>query len=158
MKHLLLLLLVVSLFFCLVENSVAASKPPAKLCIDMTPGLDSYLVIVTKSVASVTMADGSTAFYSLNGAVFATPNVTQWNVTLTGTGHMYKDVDADWFHFSATGFSHTPFGWDPIDIEVYWNVVTKTGTLNYYLPRTGWSKSIVPVEIDCKKIELPLMP
>jgi hypothetical protein len=124
----------------------------------MTPALSSYMVIMTKSVGSVTMADGPTSFYSVTGAVFATPNVPQWNITLTGTGHMYKEADADWFHFSASGFSHTSYGNDPLNIEVYWNVVTKTGTLNYYLPRINSYTTETPVEIDCKKIELPLMP
>ena len=157
MKRLPLVILALTLFFSLVGGTMAASKPPAKLCLDMTPVLDSFVVIVTKSVANVTMADGPTPFYSVNGAVFAIPGVLQWNITLTGAGHMYKDADADWFHFSASGLSVTPYGWDTLNIEVYWNVVTKTGTLNY-LVGSGFKRSITPVEINCKTIEMPSMP
>jgi len=70
---------------------------------------------------------------------------------------MYKDADADWFHFSSSGFSVTPYGWDTLNIEVYWNVVTKAGTLNY-LVGSGFKRIITPVEISCKTIEMPSMP
>ena len=75
MKRLLLVILVLTPVFSLVVEAMAASKPPAKLCLDMTPVLDSYMAIATKSVTSVTMANGPTPVYSVNGTVFAIPSV-----------------------------------------------------------------------------------
>ena len=104
------------------------------------------------------MADGATPFYSVNGAIFASPDLPQWNAPLVGTGHMYKGADADWFHFSASGFTVSPYGFDIVSVEVFWNVVTKTGTLHYRSPKTGYESTITPVEINCGTIEIPPMP
>jgi len=158
MKRFLLVIFVLTLFFSLLGETMAASKPPAKICLDMNPTLNSFVVIVTKSVASVTMADGATPFYSVNGAIFASPGKPQWNAPLVGTGHMYKDADEDWFHFSASGFTVSPYGFDIVSVEVFWNVVTKTGTLHYGSPKTGYEATITPVEIKCGIIEIPSMP
>jgi hypothetical protein len=158
MKRYLISIFVLTLFFSLLGETMAASKPPAKLCLDMNPALNSFVVIVTKSVASVTMADGATAFYSVNGAIFASPGHPQWNAPLVGTGHMYKDADVDWFHFSASGFTVSPYGFDIVSVEVFWDVVTKTGTLHYLAPGTGYKSTITPVERNCATIEIPPMP
>lgn len=158
MKRLLLVPLVLTLLFFLLGEAMAAPKPPAKLCLDMNPGLNSFVVIVTKSVTNVTMADGATAFYSVNGAIFASPGHPQWNAPLVGTGHMYKGADADWFHFSASGFLVSPYGFDIVSVEVFWDVVAKTGTLHYMSPGTGYKSTITPIEISCGTIEIPPMP
>lgn len=158
MKSLLFVILVVTVLFLQLGEAVAAAKPPAKLCLDMNPGLNSFLVIVTKSVGSVTMADGATPFYSVYGVIFASPDVLQWNAPLAGSGHMYKDPNAAWFHFSASGFTVSPYGFDIVSVEVFWDVVSKTGTLHYMSPGTAFKSTIAPTEISCGTIEIPPMP
>ncbi len=155
MKRFFLLVVVFTFICCWSGMAAAGSKPPAKLCLDMNPSLNSYMVIMTKSFGSVTMSDGATGLYSVAGVVFATPNIPQWTAPVTGTGYMYKGLNAEWFHFSVQSYSNTPYGTDPIMIEVYWNVVTKTGMLDYYLPRTDFHVTENPVEVDCKTIALP---
>ncbi len=158
MKSLLLVVLVVTLLFLQLGEAAAASKPPAKLCLDMNPGLNSYLVIVTKSVGNVAMSDGATPFYSVYGVIFASPHLPQWNASLAGSGHMYKDPNANWFHFSASGFTVSPYGFDIVSVEVFWDVVTKTGTLHYMSPATSYKSTITPKEMSCGTIEIPAMP
>ena len=158
MKRYLISIFVLTLFFCLLGEAVAASKPPAKICLDMNPALNSFVVIVTKSVASVTMADGPTAFYSVNGAIFASPGHPAWNAPLVGTGHMYKGADADWFHFSASGFLVSSYGFDIVSVRGFWDVVANTGTLHYMSPATAYKSTITPVVINCATIEIPTMP
>jgi len=158
MKRFLVAVFVLTVFFSLLGEPMAASKPPARMCIDMNPSLNSFLVFVTKSAASVTMADGVTPFYSVNGVIFASPGLPQWNAPLAGTGHMYKETDADWFHFSASGFTVSPYGFDIVSVELFWDVVAKTGTLHYWSPATAYKSTITPVEIDCKTIQIPPMP
>ncbi len=159
MKRLLLIVpIVLTLLFFLFGDAMAAPKPPAKLCLDMNPGLNSYLVIATKSFASITMGDGATPLYSVNGVIFASPHVQQWNAALVGTGHMYKGADAEWFHFSASGFLVGPYGFDIVSVEVFWDVVANTGTLHYWSPATGYKSTITPHLISCGTIEIPPMP
>ena len=158
MKRFFLAVFVLTLFFSLLGETIAASKPPTKMCLDMNPSLNSFVVIVTKSLTSVKMADGATPFYSVNGAIFASPGHAQWNAPLAGTGHMYKDANADWFHFSASGFTVSPYGFDIVSVEVFWDVVTKTGTLHYRSPESGYEATITPVEINCGTIEIPPKP
>ena len=158
MKRYFLAILVLALLFSLVGEPMAASKPPAKLCLDMNPGLNSFLVIATKSIGSVKMVDGATPFYSVNGVIFASPGVLQWSAPLAGTGHMYKGSDAEWFHFSASGFLVGPYGFDTVSVEVLWDVVNKTGTLNYMSPATSYKSTITPVLKNCATIEIPAMP
>jgi hypothetical protein len=158
MKRSFLAILVVAFLFSIVGEPMAASKPPAKLCLDMNPGLNSYLVIVTKSIGSVKMVDGATPFYSVNGAIFASPGVLQWSAPLSGTGHMYKGSDAEWFHFSASGFLVGPYGFDTVSVEVLWDVVNNTGTLNYMSPATSYKSTITPVLKDCATLAIPAKP
>jgi hypothetical protein len=158
MKRSFLAILVLAFLFSLVGNPMAASKPPARLCIDMNPGLNSFLVIVTKPMGSVKMEDGATQFYSVNGVIFASPGVPQWSAPLSGSGHMYKGSDANWFHFSASGFLVGPYGFDTVSVEVFWDVVNNTGTLNYMSPATSYKSTITPVLKDCTTIEIPALP
>ncbi len=158
MKRILLITLVLTLLFLVLGEAMAAPRPPAKLCLDMNPDLNSFLVIVTKSVTSVTMADGATPFYSVNGVIFASPGVQQWNAALAGTGHMYKGADANWFHFSASGFVVSPYGFDIVSVEVFWDVAESTGTLHYWSPGTAFKSTITPHLMSCGTIEIPPMP
>ncbi len=150
--------LVLALFFFVLGEAAAASKPPTKICLDMNPGLNSYVAIVTKSMGSLTMADGVTPFYAVHGVILSSPGLPVWSAPLAGTGHMYKEGDANWFHFAAMGFTVSPYGFDTVSVELYWDVLTKTGQLNYKSIKTGYESTITPVEMDCATIEIPSMP
>ena len=122
------------LFLCFSFSAVglAAPKPPAKMCLGLQ-GSPMVMIVVTKSMGTVRIADGNTQFYSVNGVIInpeGTAVPPPWNAPITGTGHMYTGDNQNEFHFSITG--STAFG--PLDLvrldaEGYWNVSSYSGSL-----------------------------
>ena len=75
MKRFFLAISVLALFFSLLGETMAGSKPPTKICLDMNPSLNSFVAIVTKPMGSVTMADGATQFYAVHGVLISSPGL-----------------------------------------------------------------------------------
>ncbi len=104
-------------------------KPPGNICFEMlasSPPLIGSMALGVKSAATVTLGNGPTNFYALNGWTVLEASVVG-AVLLSGTGHMDQDANG-LFHFSVRGV-----GVDSLNellmihLEGYWNIITKTG-------------------------------
>ncbi len=130
MKQKLFVPIGLALFLFLAGDVLAVTpKPPANICLEMLTNplvFSGYLPLVVKPVASMTMANGPTNYYALNGWIMFGGN--SMAVLLSGTGHMDKNTNG-LFHFSVKG-SGAENGPTLIMIHVegYWNVITKTGS------------------------------
>ena len=164
MKHKLYLLVLLVLFPFLAGETLAAPKPPANICFQLIPTsppvFTLVISLVVKSVGSMTMADGPTNFYAINGYSHI-GNSSGETSHVTGTGHMDKDTNG-MFHFSVGGSGILPV-FSTIQIEGYWNLVTKAGngfgrvTLkeDETSPTQDYNTNFTLLEVFCKDIHIP---
>ena len=138
MKKILSTMLVFVVSLSLAGVAIAASpKPPASFCINAGPG--GIWALVTKAGTNMKMEDGTEKFYSVQGAY-----ISSATMPLVGSGYMEGNV----FHFvynSTYNISGTPYF---IQMEAFWDVVTKTGTMYGYYSATG-NHSTSLSQVDC---------
>ncbi len=163
MKHKLLVFSVLVLFLVLAGETMAASKPPATICLSLdptVPGTAFFTTLTVKSIGNVKMVNGQTNIYAISGFIFTPPGGPQWDYPLAGTGHMYKS-EPDVFHFSVTGSTLFSGVYYTTYLEGYWDVVDKkglvsaktAGTVNNVTANVVYSLS--PSEVSCDGVEIP---
>ena len=123
------------ILLCSSLAMAAAPKPPANICLNNSSG--SVFSIVVKPSSTIKMSDGTQKFYSIQGAVIASVNMP-----LVGAGYVEGTV----FHFNFNGtynISGTPYFFQ---MEGFWDLIAKTGTMYAYISATGnwvWTLSQV---------------
>jgi len=163
MRYKLLIFFVVVLFLFVAGETMAASKPPAQICLRLdpiTPGMAPFMALMVKSVGSVKMVNGPTNIYAIKGFIFTPPGGSLWDYPLSGTGHMYKTEDGI-FHFSVVGSTMFVGTFYTIYMEGYWNVVEKkggifaktSGTLNDVTTNITYTFNLS--EVSCETVEIP---
>jgi hypothetical protein len=138
MKKILLTILVFVVSLSLAGVAMAtAPKPPASICLQAS---SSFYVFAVKPVGNLKMLDETEKFYSIRGAIIATPTL---NMPLVGSGYVEGNV----FHFtfnSTYNLSGTPYY---VQAEGFWDVIAQTGTMYAYISLSGnwtWALSAVP--------------
>jgi len=163
MKHGFLVFFILALFLALAGETLAASKPPAKICFRLDPvlpGTSPFMSLMVKSAGSVKMINGPTNIYAIDGSVFTPTGGPQWDYPLSGTGHMYKTEDGV-FHFTVMGSTLFSGIFYTIYMEGYWNVIDKnggifaksSGTFNNTTAHVTYV--LTPSEVSCDTVEIP---
>lgn len=155
MKRIVIALMIIFFSFCYGGEVLAAGyKPPSAICFNLQGGTE-ILTLTIKAMGKVTMADGSTQFYAING-VFFDPS-DGFSMPLAGTGYMSSGQYNRIFNFdvTASGFYQTQ---RVINYLGDWDVVEGSGELVYsgYTAEGFFYQGIFSITaVDCKAQTIP---
>jgi hypothetical protein len=165
MKNRIYILVVLVLCLFLAGETLAAPKPPAKICFDLgASGGHATMALVIKSNGSMTMGDGATNYYVVNGTIFQTvQNGGPWVYPVSGTGYMQKGSAANTFHFSLAGSTFFGDTFYTIHSDGFWDVVANLATIVGKI--TGTKNNIsadleigyVAAPISCGTVTIPVL-
>ncbi len=142
MKKILLTILVFVLSLSLAGIAIAASpKPPASICFNIAENQNEFSFLI-KPMGNIKMSGGPAKFYSIQGVFFDPAN--DGPAAVSGSGFM----DGDVFRFSL----NTTYRFQNLagfgQIDGYWDVVAKTGSMYTY-----WNSTVrfiwTLVQVSC---------
>jgi len=160
MKRITLALWVLFLSLCIVEGAMAArsTKPQAEMCFTLLPSPSLRMTLVINPTGAVTMADGSTPFYAINGVLFNPANTSippPWAAPISGTGYMQKWGDYSVFTFSVTGSTYLNAVHVSVDVLGYYLVMVRSGSI-HYLTSDGFHSEYPIFGGACDTVTIPI--
>ncbi len=148
MRQITLALWVLFLSLCIVGGAMAAppTKPPAGICFSLDLPFSSSLqmTLAIKPMGAVTMADGSTRFYAINGVLFNPDNTSPWVAPVSGTGYVQK----------VPGSTYLNGVYVSVDVSGYY-VLGGDGLINYQTS-DGFHSTYHLWKADCDGQTIPL--
>lgn len=148
MKRILVFIVVIAMSLAMAGGAMAGPKPPNSICLNWV-GTSAVTTMAIKAFGgNLMMSDGATKFYAIHGEHLGTVPFP-----LTGTGHMKGDV----FHFAFTAIAYSGSEMVVADLEGTWNVVTKTGSMQYSALQgsTVFTGASDLDDVPCSGVSLP---
>ena len=140
------------------------TKPPAGICFSLDLPFSSSLqmTLAIKPMGAVTMADGSTRFYAINGVLFNPDNTSPWVAPVSGTGYVQKVPGESGsiipffslLRFSVAGSTYLNGVYVSVDVSGYY-VLGGDGLINYQTS-DGFHNTYHLWKADCDGQTIPL--